>query len=285
MKHQRATLGLMKALAALAVLALIGTGALAPGLLAAEEVDAKGMYLQQTKSGIKFSVLLNREGRETPVSSGYRFESGDRMRFQFQLNNPAFVYVVHREIKGDPASKAVSRYAGQKGIRFVRSSQASASEPTRAPQQSAETTAPREPVAPPAATGALPGATPYKLLFPSEGAGSANKLDAEVVHTVPWSDGRQFTMDESPGIEKLYLVASPTRLEGLEAMFDSKTGELNEHADEGTLTARLVSYSDNAKVSIGKGITVQSYGAGVDSAKAFMTEVDLAHYPATVATR
>ena len=285
MKPHRAALGLTKALAALAVLASIGTGGLAPGLLAAEEVDAKGMYLQQTKSGLKFSVLLNRDCRETQVSSGHRFQSGDRMRFQFQLNNPAFVYVVHREISGDPASKAVSRYAGPKGILFVRSSQASGNEPRRATRQSEGTTAPREAVSPPAAaTGALPRRTPYKLLFPSEGAGRSNKLEAGVIHTVPWSDGR-FTMDESPGIEKLYLVASPARLEGLEAMFDPKTGELNERADNGAVTARLVAYSDNAKVSIGKVITVQSYGAGVDSAQAFMTEVDLAHYPAAVNAR
>ena len=41
----------------------------------------------------------------------------------------------------------------------------------------------------------------------------------------------------------------------------------------------LAEYSDNASVSIGKGIFIDSYSVGVDAGKPFMTEVDLAHYP------
>lgn len=285
MKHLRAGIGLDRGLAILAVLAAVGMSPLTPCLTAGEEADAKGMYLRQAKAGIKFNVLLDRDGRETPVSSGHHFRSGDRMRFLFELNSPAYVYVVHREIKGDPSSSSVSRYAGQKGIRFVHSSSAARTKPPAGARQTTGTTEPRETVSPPPAVEVSSRPSRYKLLFPSTGAGRSNKLDAGVIHAVPWSDGRQFTMDDSPGIEKLYLISSPTRLEELESLFDAETGNLSEGVAAGTLTARLVDYSDNAKVSIGKGITVESYGAGVDTGKAFMTEVDLAHYPNTAATQ
>ena len=85
-------------------------------------------------------------------------------------------------------------------------------------------------------------------------------------------------MDDNPGIEKLYLVSSPTRLQDLEALFRGGNGEVAGN-DAGKVTATLAQYSDNANVSIGKGIVVESYGVGVDAGKPFMTEVDLAHYP------
>ena len=119
----------------------------------------------------------------------------------------------------------------------------------------------------------------YRLLFPSGGAALKDMLRAGEPHPVPWKRGRHFLMDNDPGIEKLYLVVSPTRLEDLERLVAPGNGEFVEDGGEPRLTARLAALSGNASVTIGKGIVVDSYGVGVDSEKPFMTEVDPAHYP------
>lgn len=179
------------------------------------------------------------------------------MRFQFEVNRDVYVYVARREIKGDPASMAVSCYAGQKGIQVIHASAVARAEPAEAAEEPAV----------------------YRLLFPSGGAGLKDLLRAGEPHAVPWKRGRHFLMDDDPGIEKLYLVVSPTRLEDLERFVEPGNGEFVEDGGEPRLTARLAALSGNASVTIGKGIVVDSYGVGVDSEKPFMTEVDPAHYP------
>lgn len=266
MNHQRTADRVARALAVLAAVAIVGSAPFAPVVATAEEVDPKGMYLAEATGGVKFNVLLEREGREVPVSSGHRFRSGDRMRFQFEINRDAHVYVVHREFKGDPESADVSQYAGTKGIQMVLRPAVSRSEPQE----------PARPTARPAATQDPPV---YRLLFPSSGAGRANRLESGAVHTVPWTEGRQFSMDDNPGIEKLYLIASPTRLENLESVFEAGDGRVTDEGGARRVTSMLAEYSDNASVSIGKGIFIDSYSVGVDAEKPFMTEVDLAHYP------
>jgi hypothetical protein len=251
--------------AVLAAHAFVGSGAFAPVPATAQQASAKGIYMSEASGGVKFNVLLERDGKEQPVSSGHQFRSGDRMRFQMEINQPAYFYVVHTEFPGNPASAAVSPYAGTKGIQLVH---------RRAQAQTEQTPASR-----PAETAVEPtGPTAYTLLFPSDAAGLANKLAAGKIYTVPWTESSRFSMDENPGIEKLYLVSSPTRLQDLEALFRGGNGEVAGN-DAGKVTATLAQYSDNANVSIGKGIVVESYGVGVDAGKPFMTEVDLAHYP------
>lgn len=242
---------------------LIGAWAFAP--LHAEEVDAKGLFLSKARDGLKFNVLLDRDGRQSTVSTGHRFRSGDRMRFQFEINRDAYVYVVHRQIDGDPASEAVSRYAGLKGIRMVLGSGSSSAD------------LPRDTVSPTDVAGSAKPLN-YRLLFPSQGAGRENKLTANKVHAVPYTERRHFAMDDDPGIEKLYVIVSPAKLERLEGLFGNDGTLAEEGGADGRVTAMLAQYSGNAGVSIGKGIMVESYGVGVEPGKPFMAEVDLAHY-------
>ena len=235
--------------------------------VAAIAVDPKGLYLSEAREGLKFNVLLERDGLEKTVSTDYGFRDGDRLKFRFEINQDAYVYVVHRQIPGDPSSEAVSRHAGLKGIRMVLNpGQPAAARPSGSGAGPAET--------------AAAGPLAYTLLFPSEGAGSANKLEAGKMHDVPLRHGRVFAMDDQPGIEKLYVILAPSKLQRLEQFF----GENGKHHESGgsgrQLTAMLAEYSGNAGVSIGKGISVEtreSYGVAVESGKPFMTEVDLAH--------
>lgn len=275
MKNKNIAGTVARAFAAWVVLAAFTAGVTTRVPAAAEEASAKGMYVSQDAKGVKFNVLLNRANSEEMVSSGHRFISGDRLRFQFEINDPSWVYVVHRELKGHPASKSLSRHAGTKGILFTFD--------TGAPRQEPSSSKPRSESSPPTRVTRYSPAqaepVKYKLLFPNSKTGLNNKLPAGRSQPVPWVDDHYFTLDENPGIEKLYLVVSPRRLGDLEAMFNEGDGEFIEQGDERSLTAILAQYSDNGNVSIGKGITIDSYGVGVDSKQPFMTEVDLAHYP------
>ena len=256
--------------------ALVATGGLAVLFAAGgESVDPKGIFVaggDERRTSVKFNVLLERDGRKRTVNSDYRFLDGDRMKFQFQLSRESYVYVVHRTFPGDPGDDRVRRYAGAKGIEVVRDDDRRVG-------------------------GGRSGRDRYRLLFPTRGTGRENRLRAGAVHTVPFERGSYFTMDDEPGIEKLYLVASPTRL-GIEELFDGLDGALRrrpgqprgsgggvrerDDRDEDVLAQlnrRLVEYSRNAAVS--KGIHVErddGYSAGVDGDRPFLTEVDLAHH-------
>ena len=254
----------------LVLVTALGSSVFASAPAEAPDGSPKGMYLSGTP-GLKFHVSLDRDGEKRRVSSNHRFLSGDRMRFELELNEPMIVYVIHREIPGDPASEPVSRLAGHKGIRVVHRSESAQPGPTVAP--TVRPTPPPSTVTPPP-----PPVVGYKLLNPAVGTGSHSTLQAGKIHTVPGSKGQVFVMDDNPGIEKLYLVASPTPLDDIEALFRTADGNSVEGMEARRVTEILAGYSENANVAFGKGITIESYGVSSEAGKPFMTEVDLAHY-------
>lgn len=220
---------------------------------------AKGIFLSEKEdrpTGVRFNVLLERGDSRRTVESAHRFINGDRMKFQFETNRDAYIYVVHRTFDGDPESSDTKRVAGSKGIEVVR----------------------RED------RGRAKEAT-YQLLFPSSQAGQNNKLAARKVHTVPTSSSVYFNMDDKPGIEKLYLVVSPTPID-IKSYFDIESGKIrgrDDTADDviSRLNADLSQYGKNVELTFSKGIQVgeaDSYGIVVDREKPMMLEVDLAHH-------
>ena len=245
------------------------------GVFAQTDVTAKGIFVDGGQSGqtaVKFNVLLKRDGRERTVNSNYRFEDGDQMKFQFELNKSAYVYVVHREFRGDPSSRQLQRLAGPKGIEVVRDDDRRRRRDER--------------------PGAGRRREGYQLLFPTREVGRSNRLAAGKVHTIPADPDLYFTMDDRPGIEKLYVVASDREVDITE-QFELSDGSMRRGNGGGRtddtnddvlsqLSAKLASYAANALNLFEKGIKVErerdNYGAGRDSKKPFMTEVDLAHH-------
>ena len=166
----------------------------AGALLAANQAGAKGIYVDNRETGVRFDVMLLRGAERRLVPTSYEFVSGDKMLFQFALNRDACVYVLTRTIPGDGA--AADRFAGSKGIEILRGDDLKAEQPTGE----------------------------YRLLFPLKKTGLQNRLTAGVVHIVP-GNGARFTMDQQPGIEKLYIVLSPTPVDILR-YFDMETGRM-----------------------------------------------------------
>ncbi len=233
--------------------------------------EAKAIYLDgekndQGKPGMKFSVMLKRGNEpEKRVRTSYEFKSQDRMLFEFEVNKPQYVYVLNRTI---PQSQA-PRYAG-KGIGVVRDDD-------------------RKP-------GGDDRSTRYKLLFPTQEAGTNNKLLANKAQTIPPKVGNQqtarFVMDNNPGIEKLYVVTSSAPID-ISKYFDLTTGNVRNTGtrtgagkglgDEGDedgldeLNKDLAEWGGNADVSMAKGINTESYGINQNPAKPMMVEVDLTH--------
>ena len=244
------------------------------GVFAQTDWTAKGIYVDGGQSGqtaVKFNVLLKRDGRERTVNSNYRFQDGDQMKFQFELNKSAYVYVVHREFRGDPSSRQLQRLAGPTGIEVVRDD-----DRRRRDER----------------PGAGRRREGYQLLFPTREVGRSNRLAAGKVHTIPANPDLYFTMDDRPGIEKLYVVASDREVDITE-QFELSDGSMRRGNGGGRtddtnddvisqLSAKLASYAANALNWFEKGIKVErerdNYGAGRDSKKPFMTEVDLAHH-------
>ena len=249
------------------------------GVLAQIDLSPKDIFLDRGKSGrtaVEFNVLLKRDGRERTVYSNYPFQDGDQMKFQFELNKAAYVYVVHREFQGDPSSRELQRLAGPKGIEVVRDDDRRR----------------RRPVDERPGSGRRRGG--YQLLFPTREAGRSNRLVAGKVHTIPADPELYFTMDDRPGIEKLYLVASEREIDITE-QFDLSDGSMRRGSGGGRddtdddvlsqLSAKLAAYGANAEIEYvvtGKGIDLarerDNYGAGRDPRKPFMNEVDLAHH-------
>ena len=252
---------------ALAAGALLVWGGLAAPAQEQEDASPKGIFLsdgEDRQTGVRFNVLLNRDGQARVVSSNHRFRDADRMKFQFTLNRHSYVYVVHRTFEGDPRSDRVRRYAGPKGIEVVRDDNRDR------------------------------GGASYQLLFPNEKVGRNNRLKTRRLYTVPADRDKYFMMDDNPGIEKLYLVVSPKRLD-IEDHFDIRDGGVRRRGrpdgdgrrDNSSsevldrLTAQLAEYAGNADLSLSKGIEVEevdSYGIGVERDRPLMIEVDLAHH-------
>jgi hypothetical protein len=113
-------------------------------------------------------------------------------------------------------------------------------------------------------------------------------MTAGVVHIVP-GNGARFTMDQQPGIEKLYIVLSPAPVDILR-YFDMETGRMLRARsaahlpDRGALTdlgGQMSEWSKNGNTAIpepgSKGIRVEGYGLSADSARPALIEVDLRH--------
>lgn len=244
------------------------------------DTSAKGIYLsdgENRKTGVKFNVLLNRDGRSRVVPTNHRFRNNDRMKFQFTLNRDAYVYVVHRTFQGDPASERVRRYAGPKGIEIVRDDHR---DRRRSPDRDRGR--------------ADRGRASFQLLFPHEKAGRDNHLKKRRLYTVPAARDRYFTMDENPGIEKLYLVVSSRKLDIGDHFNLADGGVRRDRPTSGDgrrddsdrdvldrLTSKLADYAGNTDVSMAKGMGIEDtdgYGVGVDRNRPLMIEVDLAHH-------
>jgi len=241
------------------------------------DVSHKGIFLsdeEDRKTAVEFNVLLNRDGRQRIVESNHRFQDDDRMRFQFKLNRDSYVYVLHRTIDGDPRSDRVRRYAGPKGIEVVRDENRRRGSPgDRDRERSAGEDG------------------SYQLLFPNKTVGMDNRLRAHTVHTVPVDRNLFFTMDDNPGIEKLYLVVSDKQLD-IGEHFDIEDGRSRRRSGSGSgrrddsasdvldqLIEKLAAYGGNSSVSFAtKGIGVESYGVVLERDKPMMVEVDLAHH-------
>jgi len=233
--------------------------ALAPvGLTIPDDQDARGIYLDGSAPGVKFDVLLVRGAERQTVPSSYEFRSGDQMLFQFSLNREAYVYVLTRTIPGE--SDRTARYAGSKGIEILQREDSKGERPVAA----------------------------YRLLFPLTKTGLQNRLTVGGVHTIP-ANGARFTMDQEPGIEKLYVVISPESID-MSPYFDMETGRVwqdgtpdgrSGHGHLSGLGARLLEWSRNAQTSIAgpasKGITVEGYGVSSNSLRPALIEIDLRH--------
>ena len=257
---------------AAAAATLLAWGGLPARAQQAADASPKGMFLSDSEdrqTGVQFNVLLQRDGKSRVVSSNHRFQDGDRMKFQFKLNRDSYVYVVHRAFDGDPASKRLQRYAGPLGIQVVRDERRGRRGSDERPGE---------------------GDGSYQLLFPSDKAGQDNRLKARKLHTVPTGRDAYFTMDDNPGIEKVYLVVSPEPLD-IAGHFEMQEADAPRRRsgsgrdDSGRdvlsrLEAKLADYAGNASLSLSKGMGVEidSYGIGVETGKALMVEVDLAHH-------
>ncbi len=209
-----------------------------------QELTAKGIYYDVDrfqKSGLKFHVVLDDRGKSRRVPTSYPFHSGDRFTFSFEINRNTHIYVINRtQVE---ASAAVAAGYRAKGI-----DTAQLSEP--------------------------------RLLFPTDEAGSNNRLASNAAYVVPRRG--YFVMDAQAGIEKLYVVISDRRID-FSDLFDRKTGTLRAGSRTriGALQTRLDRWQDNALVElVPKGIVhqVESYGVSVDSTKPAVVEIDLKHY-------
>ena len=227
-------------------------------LVAADGTDAKGIYVEKREIGVRFDVMLLRGSERHPVPTSYEFVSGDKMLFQFTVNRDAYVYVLTRTIPGDGIG--VQRFAGSKGIEVLLVEDVKAERPVGE----------------------------YRLLFPLRKTGLQNKLMADKVQTIP-GNGARFTMDEEPGIEKLYIVLSPEPID-MGKYFDIATGRMmrpaaNDNSVDRAVVSdlghQMLEWSKNGETAIPepgtKGITVEGYGVSANSARPALVEIDLRH--------
>lgn len=231
---------------------------------AQEDMKAKGIFIDNADSrqtAMKFNVMLDRNGNKKRVPSNYKFQDGDRMKFEFELNREAYVYVLHRTIGGEP--ERLSRYAGPAGIEVIRD------DDRRQPDQSR-----------------------YQVLFPATKTGRANRLTSRKVYSVPTGEVF-FNMDDKPGIEKLFVVVSdsPLDISKWPGVMGEVGGEVSNSNNEGRrrqsnrddsdddVTSRLKRYSENSQMTFSKGMgVVEGYGIGIERSKPMVFQIDLNHY-------
>jgi hypothetical protein len=243
------------------------TLAVALAIPAMAQSGAKGIYVEGSRPAMKFNVLLERDDKTQVVPTTYAFLSGDRMKFQFDLNKDLYVYVLHRTVDGD--DRTVERYAGARGITVIHDDDRKNNRRDS-----------------------------YDLLFPGKASGSNNLIRAHSVASIPRGDGSFFRMDNQAGMEKLIVVASPNKIK-IEDFFDVETGHVrddgaarkpgNDRDDDvlDRLNRSLMEYSGNSLVQepASKGISVEGpddgngYAAARESGKAIIVTVDLRHLP------
>ncbi len=232
---------------------------------AQSDANPRGIFLESgdsASSAIKFSVLLERDGVKKVVPSSYAFQSGDKMKFQFELNNDRYIYILLRSVNANPAM--LEKYSGKRGIDVIRE------EDQRATAGSTTTTTTTT-----TATTTTTGG--YQLLYPTQQSGTGNKVAARTTKTVPGGDATWFRMDKKPGMEKLLVVVSDKPLD-FSPFFDTLTGKLRANSTVAVqLSQRLVDYSGNSHLSSSRGIEVESYASAAVVAKPMLVPVDLRH--------
>lgn len=211
----------------------------------APALTAKGIYHdvdRYQRSGLKFRILLDQNGKQRRVSTSYPFRSGDRFTFDFEINRDTHVYVINRTQVSTTAS--VSAGYRPKGVQH----RTRLSEP--------------------------------RLLFPTSRSGNNNRLASNKTHAVP-SRG-YFMMDAQSGIEKLYVVISDRRLDFGDTFYaDTGRLRGAAGPRTAALQERLDGWKDNAVVQlVSKGIThdVDGYGVTANASRPAVIEIDLKHY-------
>ncbi len=151
----------------------------------------RGIYIEHAKPGIRWDVLLIRGNERMRVTEDYSFKTGDRFVMQVEVNKPLYVYLINRTVNGNPDQLRT------KGIQVI------AEEAAQHPDSSR--------------------VSDYRLIFPTSERQS-NLLQAGRMQTIPI--GQMFRMDETPGIEKMLLIASPTPLDLLRKQIRLSNGQL-----------------------------------------------------------
>lgn len=250
---------------------LILVSVLASAAALCQKVDPKGIFVSGGGSGsgtsgghpsVKYSIKLERNGEPRAVATSYRFQDHDRFRFLFEVNQPYYVYLLHRQLEGDP--DGMERYTGAKGITVVREGD------SRAPQASGS----------------------FTLLYPTKGS---VRLSGRQPQTIP-ANGEYFQLDTKSGIEKIVMVVSPYEIDmsrftrtpapsgggngnGNGSRNDSNgdvMGQLSKEIAE--MDRNSVSVSDEPSA---KGICVgdcNGYTAPRNPGKPFLVNIDLRHY-------
>jgi Domain of unknown function (DUF4384) len=222
-------------------------------------VDPKGIFVtpgnNNPRPAVKYGIRLSRNGEARPVAASYRFQSGDRFQFQFEVSQSSYLYLLQREIEGDPAS--MEQYVGAKGIVVVRDEDDK-----------------------------RPASSKYQLLWPVNS--SSVRLTGHQPQTVP-SQGQFFQLDNRPGLEKIVMVVSPKPLD-LESEFPGATGAAPRKRNDsdadvlGQLRKNLDAMEGNTASSAAvesKGICVgdcNSYSAPRNPSDPFLVVIDLRHF-------
>ena len=220
-------------------------------------IGARGIFEEGRELGARFNVVLVRNGRERRVSTDYDFRSGDRMKFELELNRPAFVYVLNRTFPGD------ARRLQALGIEEVRNRDRQNRRGDR---------------------------RQYTLLYPRAGSRPA-ALPANRPVRLPAGD-RVFRMDDSPGLERLYVMVSEERLD-IDDYFEINGSQRTRRAADGNgsadddvldqLNADLAAGSTNGSTVFAMGIIEEDgdvdYGIVEDDDRPYTVEVNLRHLP------
>ena len=230
------------------------------------ELDPKGIFISSTATGapgataaypaLRFRIELNRNGKAGPVASTYRFQSGDRFRFVFELNQSSYVYVVNRSVEGNP--DALGAMLGTRGINVV--------------DQNANASA---------------GAPKLQLLWPARGTNA--RLAGGQPQSVPGAT-QFFEFDTNPGLEKISVLVSPYPVDpgryftGLARVSPPSAAGNREDTNADVLSQLedLKSLDGNTATDPGasRGICVgdcSQYSAPRNPAQPFVVTVDLLH--------